>query len=131
MSTDMVPTGPKHLLNEKKLPADVTDFERNELCLHNSKSGRIVYLRESEAAAANVFCSESIATATNVFCSESEAAATNVFCSESEAAATNVFCSESEAAATITPRRNFIDRILIRKILKLGGEILEIFRLEA
>ncbi|MFJ3388695.1 hypothetical protein [Lysinibacillus sp. NPDC086135] len=95
MSTDMVPTGPKHLLNEKKLPADVTDFERNELCLHNSKSGRIVYLRESEAAA------------------------------------TNVFCSESEAAATITPRRNFIDRILIRKILKLGGEILEIFRLEA
>ncbi|WP_223556865.1 hypothetical protein [Lysinibacillus sphaericus] len=31
----------KHLLNEdKKPPADVTDYERNELCWHNSKSGR-------------------------------------------------------------------------------------------
>ena len=31
---------PKRLLNEDKAPADVTDFERNELCEHNSKSGR-------------------------------------------------------------------------------------------
>jgi hypothetical protein len=28
------------LLNKDNAPADVTDFERNELCEHNSKSGR-------------------------------------------------------------------------------------------
>jgi len=39
-------------------PADVTDFERIELCGHNSKSGRIVYLCESEASATNVFCAK-------------------------------------------------------------------------
>jgi len=37
-------------LNIKPL-MDVMDFERNELCLHNSKSRRIVYLREREATA--------------------------------------------------------------------------------
>ncbi|KOS61779.1 hypothetical protein [Lysinibacillus sp. FJAT-14222] len=41
----------KHLLNEDKASADVTDFERNELCEHNSKFGRIVYLCDSEATA--------------------------------------------------------------------------------
>ncbi|WP_068983403.1 MULTISPECIES: hypothetical protein [Lysinibacillus] len=30
----------KRILNEDKAPADVTNFERNELCVHNSKSGR-------------------------------------------------------------------------------------------
>ncbi|MGE7675805.1 hypothetical protein ACQKMV_19895 [Lysinibacillus sp. NPDC094403] len=45
----------KYQLNEEP-PADVMDFERNEWCVHNSKSGRIVFLRESEATATNVFC---------------------------------------------------------------------------
>ncbi|MFJ8512338.1 hypothetical protein [Lysinibacillus xylanilyticus] len=42
------------------------------ICAKAKRQRQMFYLRESEAAAANVFCSESKATATNVFCAKAK-----------------------------------------------------------
>jgi len=55
-----------------KPPADVTDFQRNELCWHNSKSGRnyakakLIWVDWSEDWTPQEALRESEATATNV-----------------------------------------------------------------